>query len=155
VKLSAQEEYGLRCLLEVARRAPAGSESLASIREVADAEGLSLDYAAKLLRVLRQGELVDSARGACGGYRLARPAAEISVAEVLRVLDSPMYSAEFCEAHAGQRDSCVHRGKCVISPVWRRVEAAVNDVLAGVRLSELLAPPPAPAPSEEASWAGK
>jgi Rrf2 family protein len=141
VKLSAQEEYGLRCLLQVARRAPGPESEPTSIRDVADAEGLSVDYAAKLLRILRQGELIDSERGCGGGYRMARPAGSVTVAEALSVLDTPLYSAEFCEGHAGQRECCVHRGKCVISPVWRAVEAAVNQVLAGVTLSDLLATP--------------
>jgi Rrf2 family protein len=138
LKLTAQEEYGLRCLLQVARRAPAGSESPVAIRDVAEAEGLSFDYAAKLLRVLRQANLLDSERGACGGYRLAAPAERISLAEVMGVLDSPLYSPQFCGAHAGQKDACVHETGCSMRPLWRAIDAAVCKVLANMTLAELL-----------------
>ncbi|MEQ1570342.1 MAG: Rrf2 family transcriptional regulator [Myxococcota bacterium] len=139
MKLSAQEEYGLRCLIQVARRAPTAGCTPVAIREVAEAEGLSLDYAAKLLRVLRQGELLESERGACGGYRLARPAASIAMTEVMKALDTPMFAGDFCESHAGQRDSCVHAGGgCAMRPLWREIEAAVYQVLARRTLADLL-----------------
>jgi Rrf2 family protein len=146
MRLSAQEEYGLRCLVQVARRAPAGSDRLTSIREVAEAEGLSLDYAAKLLRVLRQGELLEAERGAAGGYRLARPAREIPLSTVLHALDTPLFGAEFCAAHAGQGERCVHTGRCALRPVWDAVDAAVSGVLARFTLADLFGPEPVAAP---------
>lgn len=138
VKLTAQEEYGLRCLLQVARRAPCTSAAPLSIRDVADAEGLSIDYAAKLLRVLRQADLVTSERGATGGYRLAQPADTIPLRDVLRALDTPLYTAGFCDAHAGQLDACVHRKGCAMRPLWHALEAALDQVLNGLHLSDLL-----------------
>jgi Rrf2 family protein len=140
MRLSAQEEYGLRCLIQVARRAPAGAAGLVSIREVAEAEGLSLDYAAKLLRVLRQGELLDAERGAAGGYRLARPAREIPLATVLHVLDTPLFGAEFCAGHRGQLEACVHTSACVLRPVWSAIDGAVAAVLSRFTLADLVAP---------------
>ena len=82
--LLAQEEYGLRCLVQLARHR--GSSPL-TIPEIAAAEGLSPEYTAKLMRALRQGGLVMSTRGAAGGYRLARPAEEVTAWEVLEKLD--------------------------------------------------------------------
>ena len=79
MKLSDQEEYGLRCLLQMARRA---GESV-TIAELARLEGLSAPNAAKILRVLRRGGLVRSTRGQSGGYLLARPAGEINLGEAL------------------------------------------------------------------------
>jgi Rrf2 family protein len=147
VKLSAQEEYGLRCLLQIARRSagPAGPAAdpggpLVCIRDVAEAEGLSVDYAAKLLRVLRQGGLLEAERGATGGYRLARPPEQMTLSEILRALDTPIYAPGFCEGHAGQRDTCVHLGGCSMRPLWMAVEAAVHQVLAGMTLADLLTP---------------
>ena len=72
MKLTAQEEYGLRCLIQVARRSRDTPEGLVSIREVAEAEGLSADYTAKLMRVLRQGGMLQSIRGATGGFGCRR-----------------------------------------------------------------------------------
>jgi Rrf2 family protein len=138
MKLTAQEEYGLRCLLQVARQAPADGPGVASIRDVAEAEGLSADYAAKLLRVLRQAGLVASERGATGGYRLARPAAEIPLADVLHALDAPLYDASFCEGYAGLQPQCVHRTSCAVRVLWRTLENALNQALSGLALADLL-----------------
>ena len=83
MQLLASEEYGLRCLLRVACAERGGPVAISSI---ARDEGLSREYTAKLMRELRLGGLVESLRGAEGGYRLARPASEISVWSALRVL---------------------------------------------------------------------
>ncbi|MEQ1502621.1 MAG: Rrf2 family transcriptional regulator [Myxococcota bacterium] len=139
MKFSAQEEYGLRCLLQVARRAPSAESDPLSIRDVADAEGLSLDYAAKLLRVLRQAGLITSERGATGGYRLARPADGIALSEVLSALDTPLYSPGFCDNHKGQLAACVHTSACSMRPVWRAIVGAVDRVLSKLYVSDLLA----------------
>lgn len=139
MKLTATEEYGLRCLIQVARRAPLPSSTPVPIRDVAEAEGLSLDYTAKLLRMLRQGELITSSRGAAGGYRLARPAGELSLSEVMRVLDTPLYGGgSFCEGHSGQLPACVHKPSCSLRVLWRSIEAAMDQVLAQVVLADLL-----------------
>lgn len=143
MKLTAQEEYGLRCLLQVARQAPAGGTSVLSIRDVAEAEGLSADYAAKLLRVLRQEGFVTSARGAAGGYRLARDAREIPLAQVLHALDAPLYDASFCEGFVGQQPQCVHRPSCAVRVLWRTLEGAIEQVLSGLVLADLLFDVPA------------
>lgn len=135
MKLTSQEEYGLRCALQIARRCEGAP---VPIREVAEAEGLSLEYTAKLLRILRQGGLVDSTRGASGGYRLSRPAAEISVWDALQVLDTPLYSDEFCTGHSGQRQACVHGGSsCSIRVLWQYVDASLRRTLERVTLADL------------------
>lgn len=134
MQLSAQEEYGLRCLLQVAReRGP----DPATIPEIAAREGLSPEYAAKLLRALRQADLVVSTRGAGGGYRLARPAHEITVWEVIQALGGSLFPAEFCESHPGQRPDCVHTTACSLRPVWSAVESAIRGVLVKVTLADL------------------
>src|SRR4051794_32426910 len=98
MRISAQEEYGLRCLLRLAK-SEAGSLTLP---EIAAAEGLSVPHVAKLMAVLRQANLVDSVRGRSGGYRLARPAEEIGVGRLLLVLGEPLFDeADYCQKHAG------------------------------------------------------
>ena len=83
MQLLAQEEYGLRCLLQVV--AHGGSRPL-TIPEIAEAEGLSTEYTGKLMRALRQGELVQSTRGPGGGYRLVRPATETTPWDAIQAL---------------------------------------------------------------------
>src|SRR5271167_2439372 len=98
MKITAQEEYGLRCVMRLAK-AESGSITLP---EVAAAEGLSVAYVAKLMSVLRQANIVDSVRGRSGGYSLARPAEEIGLGSLLRVLGEPLFEEhEYCQKHAG------------------------------------------------------
>ncbi|MGH0033500.1 MAG: RrF2 family transcriptional regulator [Myxococcota bacterium] len=152
VQLLASEEYGLRCLLQVAWKAPGPEGPPLSTQCVAEAEGLSAEYAAKLLRTLRLGGLVTSARGAGGGYRLARPARDISVWDALSVLGGPLYSEGFCRGFAGpgapgggaarpdaacRGGACVHDGDCALRAVWRAVEGALRGVLERVSLDDL------------------
>jgi Rrf2 family protein len=134
MQLLAQEEYGLRCLLQVARHR--GSSPL-TIPEIAEREGLSPEYAAKLMRALRQTELVVSTRGAGGGYRMSRPANEITAWQVIQALGGSLFPAEFCESHPGQRHDCVHSTGCSLRGLWGSVESAIRAVLDNVTVAEL------------------
>lgn len=136
MKLSAQEEYGLRCLLQVARRYPGGS---ATIPEIAGAEGLSPHNAARYLATLRRSGLVDSERGQHGGYSLARDASLISVAEVLSALGGRLYDPGFCDHFTGMEEACQHSSvDCSIRGLWMRVQRAVDEVLSSTSLQDLL-----------------
>jgi Rrf2 family protein len=141
MKITAQEEYGLRCLLRLARE-PDG-EPL-TIPEIAAAERLSVPYVAKLMHILRQAELVDSNRGRTGGYTLARSADEISLGEALAVLGEPLFvDPGYCERHHGTEHtegSCVHTTDCAVRAVWRSLGDMIAGVLHRVSLAELLAP---------------
>ena len=134
MQLLAQEEYGLRCLIQVARHV---ADDPITIPEIAANEGLSPDYAAKLMRALRQAELVVSTRGASGGYRLSRPAREITAWQVVQALGGSLFPREFCESHPGLRHDCVHTSGCSIRGLWTAVEGAVRGVLERVTLAEL------------------
>src|ERR1700722_8639835 len=117
MKITAQEEYGLRCLLRLAR-ADADQPPL-TIPEIAAAEKLSPPNVAKLLSVLRQAGLIDSVRGRTGGYRLARPPAEIRLGAVLLALGEPLYEATFCERHTGpEPGACVNHDGCTLRALW-------------------------------------
>lgn len=143
MKLTAQEEYGLRCLLVVAARAPDRSGPPVSIRDVAAHEGLSVDYTGKLMRVLRQHDLVSSARGANGGYWLARPPEQIVLQDVLSRLDSPLFGGKgFCQTHTGQLESCIHNRSCRLVGLWSAIDEAVSSVLSGLTLADLLVQQP-------------
>jgi Rrf2 family protein len=134
MQLLASEEYGLRCLLQVAR----SEDGLpVSISQIAEAEGLSPDYTAKLMRELRLGALVESVRGAEGGYRLARPAAEISVWSALQVLGGAFFGEAFCDCHPGQRRQCVRSSDCSLRALWHAVQDALRSTLERISLADL------------------
>ncbi len=134
MQLVSSEEYGLRCLLRVAGAEARGP---VAISQIAEAEGLSPEYTAKLMRQLRLGGLVASVRGADGGYRLARPADEISVWSALEVLGGGFFSEGFCACHPGQRSACVREGDCAIRALWRTVQSTLHETLSRISLRDL------------------
>lgn len=142
MKFSAQEEYGLRCLLAIAAK---GEGASLTIPQISRAEGLSAPHVAKLLAVLRKGGLINSARGHAGGYTLSRPASEIPVLGVLGVLGGKLFEDDFCERHAGTQAICSHSVDCGIKTLWSTVQQAVDGVLAKITLADLL-PRSEPAP---------
>lgn len=135
MKLSAQEEYGLRCLLHMARN---GEDRSHSIPEISRAEGLSVPNVAKLMRILRLGGLVQSVRGQAGGYTLAKPAAEITVSEVLGLLGGSFFNAHFCDRHAGLERNCAHTRDCSLRVLWGAVQQSLDAILARTTLRDLV-----------------
>lgn len=135
MKLSSQEEYGLRCLLQLARQ---GDEASLTISEMSHREGISSPNVAKIMRILRRAGLVASTRGKAGGYTLARPADHIPIGIALGALGGRLFDAQFCERHSGLERSCLNNGDCSIRPVLRHVQAAVDEVLSQLTLKSLL-----------------
>ncbi len=148
MRFTAQEEYGLRCLLQIARD-PSG---MSTISEIAQHESLSVAYVAKLLIVLRKSGIVESTRGQKGGYRLARPANQMRMDEVLDVLGGRLYPAEFCGRYSGHDEVCVHQTACSIRGLWTRLDSLVHESLARTTLGDLVcAAQPESAPSDPAA----
>ena len=135
MKLSAQEEYGLRCLLQLAR-AQTTAESL-TLSQIAGQEGISSANAGKLMWILTKAGLVQSTRGTKGGYVLARPAHEIRLNQVIRVLEGEPAESH-CKSYAGVLDACIHTGDCGIRPVIVELHQIVDNALAEITLSQLL-----------------
>ena len=135
MKISAQEEYGLRCLLQLARAETLG-ESL-TLAQLARLEGISTANAGKLMWILSKAGLVQSTRGIKGGYSLARPASEIHLSQVIRVLEGEPAESH-CKSYAGVLDACVHTGDCGIRPVIVELHQIVDNALAEITLSQLL-----------------
>jgi Rrf2 family protein len=136
MKLSSQEEYGLRCLLQIAR---AGEGASLTIAEVSEREGISAPNVAKIMRLLRRAELVRSTRGKAGGYSLARPASDVRVLDVVSALGGKLFDASFCDKHSGLESSCLNTSDCSIRPVLRHLQAAVDAALGELTLQSLLA----------------
>ena len=135
MKFSTQEEYGLRCLIQIARNHAVGG---LTIPEISQAEGLSEANAAKLLRLLRIGGFLESSRGHEGGYTLSRPANEINVGEVLAVLGGKLYEDDFCEKHTGFEQSCTHNSSCSVRSLWQTVQLSVDKVLNKITIQDML-----------------
>src|SRR6185436_9682827 len=135
MKISAHEEYGLRCLVQLAR-AEADGESL-TLGQLAELEGLSVANAGKLMWILNKAGLVTAQRGTKGGYSLARPAADIRLNEVIRILDEDTVD-RFCQTHAGVLDACIHTSDCGIRSVIVGLHEIVQNALSEITLAELI-----------------
>src|SRR6266550_759528 len=135
MKISAQEEYGLRCLLQLAR-ADMQDESL-TLAQIARLEGISVANAGKLMWILNKAGLVQSQRGTKGGYRLSRPASDIHLNEVISVLDDERVETH-CKSYAGVLEACVHTGDCGIRPVIVELNQIVDNALDEINLSKIL-----------------
>ncbi|HVF55354.1 MAG TPA: Rrf2 family transcriptional regulator [Pyrinomonadaceae bacterium] len=134
MKVSAQEEYGLRCLLQLAYL---GEGEFLTLGQLAEREGISAANAGKLLWILNKAGLVTSIRGTKGGYRLARPASEIHLSEIIKVLDDDVLAGH-CKSYTGVLDSCVHTGDCGIRPVIVGLHEVVQKALSGITLAQLI-----------------
>ena len=135
MKLSSNEEYGIRCLLRIG---VAGEKESLTIPEISEAEGVSPAYAAKILRILRKGGFIRSARGKAGGYTLARPAGEIVIGDVIAVLGGRFFEPEFCDHHSGQMPICANTVDCSVRSLWRTLQVVVDQVLQKTTLQDLL-----------------
>jgi Rrf2 family transcriptional regulator, iron-sulfur cluster assembly transcription factor len=135
MKISAQEEYGLRCLLQLAYAATNG-ESL-TLAQIAEREGISVANAGKLLWILNKAGLVQSLRGTKGGYHLARPASEIRLSDIIKVLDDDAVESH-CKTHTGVLEVCIHKGDCGIRPVIVGLHEIVQKALSEITLAQLI-----------------
>jgi len=135
MKVSTRVHYWLRAMTELARSY--GDGRLVSIAEIARNEDLPLSYLEQLVGELRRARLVEGTRGVHGGYRLARPPAEMTVGEVYRVLEGEVAPVE-CTAEAYLPGACPREAVCLSRSIWERVQRAVLDVLDATTLADLV-----------------
>jgi len=134
MRISAVEEYGLRCLLTLARQ---GQGKQLSIPEIAEMEGLSIPYVSKLLSILRRAGLVTSERGRTGGFSIPRPLDQITLYEVLVSLGGPLIDAAHCEKHPGRLEHCIHLENCSVHNVLGGLAGYVQEFLTYTTLQDL------------------
>ncbi len=135
MKITATEEYGLRCLIQLAK---AGEDHELTVKEIAKQEGLSPAYVEKLLRLLNKSGLTQSVRGIKGGYHLTRKPQDITLATIVHALGKVPTSQEICDRHKGNQSSCVHIDSCCIRSVWTTLSQVVEGFMEGITLSDLL-----------------
>jgi len=142
---STKAEYGVRLMVELGRRLGedgGGEGAPVALSSVAEEETLPLSYLEHLVAKLREAGLVTSIRGAHGGYRLARPASEIEMLEVVQALEGPIAPMEcFHDVREG-RVLCSHEADgeraCATRLLWTRVHGGITRALTGTTLAELV-----------------
>ena len=137
---TTKAEYGVRLLIELGRQ-PGGHP--VSQKAIADAEGLPLAYLERIVALLKRARLVQSTRGAHGGYQLARPALDITMSEVVLALEGSVAPMEcFVEEDGDGRVLCSHHNDsgraCATKLLWTRVQANVLKTLSDTTLAELV-----------------
>lgn len=138
IRLSRLTDYGIVLMAHLAKAEETAPESGAvhAAREVAEATRLPVPVVSKILKTLARGGLLVSHRGAKGGYSLARKPAEISVPEMIAVLEGPIHLTE-CTQHSG---ACAQESLCDVREPWQRINAAVQQALARISLADLATP---------------
>jgi Rrf2 family protein len=131
MKLSTRGCYGLRALLELALNY-GGKPVL--MRAIAENQNISRKYLHALLTALKSAGYVRSVRGSGGGYLLAKPPAKIQVHDVLQVLEGSLSITDCVE----DPDTCPRSQRCVTHELWQDLSAAVEKLLAGVTLQDLV-----------------
>jgi Rrf2 family protein len=136
VRVTTWTEYSLIIVLHLARRVSDGAEPVAA-RELSEAERLPGDYVEQILLRLRRAGIVESMRGARGGYRLARPAGQISVRDVMTASEHQTFEVN-CESHPINADRCGTSASCSIRPVWQALQQRIDALLDSITLEDLL-----------------
>ena len=136
---STRAEYGVRVMVELARR---DGKQPVSLSEIADGDQLPLAYLEHLAARLRKADLVESRRGARGGYLLARPAAEISMAEIVQALEGSIAPIECISEGADGHLVCTREADtdhvCPTKLLWTRVQGSIVRTLQETKLSDLV-----------------
>jgi Rrf2 family protein len=135
MKITAQEEIGLRILIRIAGCKDADG---LSITQLSEAEGITDHYVAKITRVLRMEGFINSRPGNKGGYVLSRPANQININQVLKGLGGALFDHQFCGAHAGGLNLCTNSVDCSARSLWKMVQFRVDELLDRVFLSDLV-----------------
>ena len=135
MKITAQEEYGLRLLVRIAG---CRDKEGMSIPQLSEAEGLTGHYIGKLTRVLRIAGFINSTPGYKGGYVLAKPAKEIVINDVLKALGGALFDKEFCAGHAGQLKLCTNSVDCSARSLWQMIQFTIDQLLDKVTLHDLV-----------------
>lgn len=128
--ISTRAQYGMRALVEVAL----GGERPTSLKTVAERQQLSQPYLEQIFAVLRNAGLVESIRGAHGGYRVVRPLDEVDALEIVELLEGSLAPVSCID----DGSTCERTGQCSTEPLWREVDEAVRAVLRGTSLGDLV-----------------
>ena len=133
MKLSTKGRYGLRAMIDLARYS---EEEPVSISSIASRQDISERYLEQLVGLLRKAGLVQSIRGATGGYVLAKGAKEISVGDVLRALEGSLEPVK-CAAFYSE-EGCMASDGCVTKYVWKKINDSINETVDKMMLDELV-----------------
>jgi len=131
-KISTKGDYGLLLLSALAKKA--GNNVYVSLGEIAKEQNLSLAYLSQIIAPLKRAGLVVSREGKTGGYKLAKPAGEITMMKVLETLEGPVIPVKCCNIKGAK---CGIESQCAVKSTWLSAQKILNDFLKGKTLADL------------------
>lgn len=138
--ITALEEYGVRCAIQLARTYQCG---LLPASQIAELEGISVEYASKILHLFKKSGIAVTARGTQGGFGLSRAPGDLTLNEVLNALRGKRRNTQdFCQNYKGLRAVCNHHESCSLRPVWKILSSTFNEILSSLTLAHLLVTEP-------------
>jgi Rrf2 family protein len=136
MRITTWTEYSLIIAIHLAKRGASGSGPVAA-REIAEQERLPGDYVEQILLRLRRAGLVESVRGARGGYYLAKEPQLITIRDIMTASEHQTFEMN-CEAHPVDLERCAPGSACSIRPVWHALQQRVDDLLASISVGDLM-----------------
>ncbi|MGE5471783.1 MAG: Fe-S cluster assembly transcriptional regulator IscR [Bacteroidota bacterium] len=130
MRLTTKGRFAVTAMIDLALRGEAGPVALASISE---RQKISLSYLEQLFGKLRRHQLVDSVRGPGGGYCIARPLAQVAVADIIRAVDEQLDATQ-----CGGREDCLDEHRCMTHDLWSTLNAKMYEYLSSVSLADLV-----------------
>jgi Rrf2 family iron-sulfur cluster assembly transcriptional regulator len=131
MRLTTKGRFAVTAMIDLAMRNGEGPVTLANISE---RQKISLSYLEQLFGKLRRQSLVSSVRGPGGGYNLAKPTEDVSVADIIRAVDEPIDATQ-----CGGKENCKDEQKCITHDLWTELNKHIFDYLHSVTLAELVA----------------
>lgn len=136
MRYTTKTEYGIFCLIYMARRGLGDGSPFMTIKEIAEREHYSTPYLEKILQSLRAANIVLSHQGNQGGYALARSPAEITLREIIDALEGGTFDV-FCQPQVRQEIVCTHFCQCRVTPVWDKTKALLDKFYSSITLEML------------------
>jgi Rrf2 family transcriptional regulator, cysteine metabolism repressor len=136
LRFTTKTEYGLVCLLYLSKNSSRDPVKVATIRDIVKAEKFSVTYVAKILHLLRRGNILEAHHGKQGGYTLAREAGKITLKEIIEVLEGTTFEV-FCQPKIRSEIVCNHFSMCGVSPVWNRTKEILDEFYSSVTLEKM------------------
>lgn len=135
MQISTKGKYSVRAVLDIAQNSTNGAP--VTLTAISKREGISLLFLEQLFQQLRKGDIVKSIRGPHGGYVLSRQASEITIGEVVRLVEPPLYSSSCFDKTEAAHD-CRIADSCIGGAVWKQLDEHINSFMDSITFADLV-----------------
>lgn len=133
MRFTAKTEYAVRAIIEIALR---DGDRPAQVREIASRQAIPERFLEQVMAALKKASLIESIRGAQGGYRLAKPSEKITLADIIQAIEGPMQVME-CLSEDFENSKCNQANLCAVRDVWKSIQSSLVEALDSITLAKL------------------